>query len=266
MATDIPGAIQAKDITRAIRACGIALGQTAFVHSFLGAFGPIDGGLDDVLSGLRGAIGGKGTLILPTYNYAFCGGTPYDHTKTPSTVGQITEYFRRRKGVVRTLHPVYSHAVEGPKASEYAASPSTSGFGADSFFAKLKKDNAVFIFFGVSMQYATFVHHIEEMNAVPYRFQKTFQGRVTYNGTTTDYDARIFSRYRGAGVELDMRAFQSHLLSLGVLRTSTLGRGTVMALDAVNFFEKGSTYLHHHPFGFLREPVALDRLRESHAN
>jgi len=266
MATDIPRPIQATDIAGAIRACGIDVGQTVFVHSFLGAFGPIGGGLDGILSGFREAIGETGTLILPTYNYAFCGGEGYDHTTTPSTVGQITEHFRNRKGVVRTLHPVYSHAVEGPKSHEYAANPSPSGFGADSFFAKLKRDNAVFIFFGVSIQYATFVHHIEEMSEVPYRFQKIFHGRVTQNGTTSDYEARIFSRYLDVGVELDMQGFQSHLLGLGLLRTSILGRGRVMALDAETFFEEGSAYLRKHPFGFLREPIILDHLRAPHAN
>lgn len=67
-------------------------------------------------------LGSSGTLLMPTYSFR---GSQEDHVKTcrkfnpkrsPSCVGLLTEVFRRRADVIRSLHPTHSVAAWGRHA------------------------------------------------------------------------------------------------------------------------------------------------------
>lgn len=249
--------LSSKDIHEALSKAGVCSGDTIFVHSFLGAFGPLEDKMDGALEGLRAAIGPTGTLIMPTYNYDFCKAVPYHHEQTASTVGQLTEYFRSRPSVIRHFHPVYSHAIEGPDSEFYTRNPSPSAFGEDSFFARLHQRNAKIVFFGVSMHYATFIHHVEESLKAPYRYIKNFSADVTVNNRTFGFTAQIYSRHLELNVQLEMKTFQSHLLESGLALKSVLGRGEIMCVSARDFFNEAVTCYQKNMFYFLKHPIDL---------
>lgn len=239
-------ALHKEDISKALEKVGVQEKDTLFIHSFLGAFGPFPGGLDDILAGMKEAVP-SGTLIFPTYNYDFCHGSPYNHALTPSQVGQLTEFARKQLESVRVLHPVYSHAVIGEKQEYYAQNPSTSAFGKGSLFERLLLDpDAKILFFGVGWERTTFIHHVEEMLNVPYRFLKTFTGKVTYQGNTWDYEAHIFSRYLELNIQLDLTHFKP------LLTRTELGRGAIHSVNVLDFYTFALEGYQKNPYFFLR--------------
>jgi aminoglycoside 3-N-acetyltransferase len=75
---------------------GVEQGDTLLVRSSYKSFGEVDGGPATVIRALEAALGtdGDGTLIMPTFNFDFNQGKPWDVRKTRSKMGALTEIVR----------------------------------------------------------------------------------------------------------------------------------------------------------------------------
>jgi aminoglycoside N3'-acetyltransferase len=110
-----------RELDRALRRVGVRPGMLVMAHSSLSAFGYIEGGARTVIDRLQAAVGGEGTLAMPTHTVSTFGQPAYDAARTPSTVGAITDLFRRLDGVRRSPHPTHSVAARGPLAEALTA-------------------------------------------------------------------------------------------------------------------------------------------------
>lgn len=252
-----------EDIVRALGDVGVAEGDTLFAHSFLGAFGILEGGAEAVIRAFETVIGTSGTLILPTYTLSFLKGEPYDHQSSASEVGQLTECFRKQTGVTRTFQPLYSHAIRGGKLSFYAENPSSDSFGPESLFERLRRDNAQILFFGCSMEAATFIHYVEQSVGAPYRFLKTFKGEITKDGKTVTGAIQHYARYWNVRVTNDFSRFEKRVRDKGVAKTASLGRGELICLRAQDFYREAVSAFGEDTFYFLKEPVDLETLKKN---
>jgi aminoglycoside 3-N-acetyltransferase len=120
------GTFDADDVVRQI---GSAIGsdfEILMVHASYNDLLPCySGTAGDLLSALLGFCGPNRTLAMPAF---FFGGADqdvasyyrrnprFDARKLPSQMGLLSELFRRRKGVVRSLHPTHSVCALGPLA------------------------------------------------------------------------------------------------------------------------------------------------------
>ena len=137
--------------------------------------------LNILIDGIIDIIGPEGTLVFPTFNWAFCKGTPYDHYKTPCKTGSLGKLALKRKDFRRTKHPIYSFAVWGKGTEELCAIENKSSFGADSPFTYLMEHDFNNLFIDKDLQHSfVFVHYVEENNGpVPYRYLKDFTAEYT---------------------------------------------------------------------------------------
>ncbi len=108
-----------------LRRLGVAAGDTLFVHSSFKSLGPVEGGAPTVIAALEDAIGPDGLLLMPSFNLV-AGGNPgraagWDPETTPSTVGWLTECFRRLPGTCRSDHFSHAVAARGPGAEAFVA-------------------------------------------------------------------------------------------------------------------------------------------------
>lgn len=104
-----------------LRRVGVRPGMLLMTHSALSAFGYFEAGASTVVTALRRVLGPEGTLAMPTHTVSHLGQPAYDAARTPSTVGTVTEYFRKLEGVRRSLHPSHSVAACGPLAGSLLA-------------------------------------------------------------------------------------------------------------------------------------------------
>jgi aminoglycoside 3-N-acetyltransferase len=254
--------IKEEDVVHALRQVGVVEDDTLFAHSFLGAFGILEGGAESVIKAFDTVIGSGGTLILPTYTLSFLKGQPYDHERSASEVGQLTECFRRQSGVTRTFQPLYSHAIRGAKLGYYADHTSMNGLGPESLFERLRRDDAQILLFGCPMDAATFIHYVEQTAGATYRFLKTFKGEVSRDGKTVTGEIQHYARYLNAGVTNDFSRFDKRVRTKGVAKIASLGRGELICLRAQDFFEEAVSALGEDTFYFLKDPVDLEALEK----
>lgn len=124
-------------------------------------------------------VGVAGTILIPTFNWDFCGGKPFNYKTTPSKVGVLGDIALKRCDFKRTKHPLYSFAVCGKDAAELSKVDTKDAFGADSIFAYMHKNNAKALTVGLPhpMVGMTFVHYVEESVGVPFRYIKNFKSK-----------------------------------------------------------------------------------------
>jgi aminoglycoside 3-N-acetyltransferase len=160
-------------LVRDLRALGITEGDAVYVHSSLRALGFVEGGPDAVVDALMEAVGPDGTLAFPTFTLKGgmkesleSGDYVFDPRNTPSTVGAITNAFRLRPGVFRSLHPTHSVAVWGRLAKALTESHLEQGsnFGVGSPFAKLLDLDVKILGIGVDYRPITYYHVYEDLN------------------------------------------------------------------------------------------------------
>lgn len=135
------------------------------------------------ISYLKKYIGKKGTIIIPTYNYQFTKNKDFDIQKTSSEVGFFSNYLLKRNWRKRTLDPIFSHIIFGKRDNFNYKKINDEAFGKNSIFSCLIEKNYKIICFCCSSASMTFLHYIEYLFKVPYRYIKKFKGTVIYNNS-----------------------------------------------------------------------------------
>lgn len=251
------GKLYYSDFVNALKESGIEKGDTIFVHSDISIFGKLSTSdrnflLQNLVNALEESVGEGGTVILPTFTYSFCNKEMYNVSDTSSTVGILTEFFRRQKNVKRTTHPIFSVAVWG-KNKEKLMELGKDSFGENSIFGKLHKMKGKLLFLGADFQSCTFVHHIEKMHGIPYRFVKKFSGKINDGSKEYNDEYEYFVRYLGKNVINDFSKFEKYLLDNNLMKEVKLGNGKIMVVDSVILMDEGKKLLDKDIYFFLKE-------------
>ena len=167
-----------------LREVGLKEGDYVFVHSSVKDLAPArqiismpENGMSYVVDALQEVVGKAGLLAFPTFSRCFvkrsCGPTGFvwDKRTAPSNVGDLTNYFRKRRGVVRSDHPTHSIAAWGERAREFIAGNSyTDGtvFHRGGPWGRLCEWNFYILFLGTYMRTCTLVHAVEDWMKLPY--------------------------------------------------------------------------------------------------
>lgn len=175
-------------------------------------------------------------LLFPTFNYDFCRTGIYDVLEDTCQVGQLNEYVRGCFPYQRTQTPVFNFCVLGD--TQFSMTAAVNPFSSESTFGHLVARQAGVVLFGAGLSSNTFIHHVEEMADVGYRYIKPFPGEILYDGERY----RITLKYRvrplmSGAVEYDFERLYSDLLARGILRRYRLGHGWVHFYRADELFE-----------------------------
>jgi aminoglycoside 3-N-acetyltransferase len=245
----------------ALSALGITRGSVVSLQVSLGRIGLPEGLPADyhaiatfVINAFLVALGRDGTLIVPTYSYSIGKGEVFDVAETPSRIGEFSEVFRRYPGVTRSRDPMLSSAGIGPRVQDLLGNISRSCFGDGSTFHRLREADARICTFGISLYWATFRHHIEEMAAVPFRFHKQFRGRIRENGHESEETWTYFAAPRLSCCEPNGLPLERLVRTAGLLKVAPLGRGEVMAIRAREYFDIGMEALKRDPWLTAKGP------------
>ncbi len=158
-------------LTECLRKMGIRPGDTLMVHS---AFGPLlgfRGSPNALIDVLLDAVGEEGNLLMVSMSYSgssaeYLRTLPYfDVQKTISLMGLVSETFRRRPAVVRSLNSTHPVLAFGPKAEWIVSGHENCPYpcGPGSPFEKLLKLNGKVLFYGASVRTFTFYHYLEHL-------------------------------------------------------------------------------------------------------
>jgi aminoglycoside 3-N-acetyltransferase len=223
-----------EQLLEGFRNLGVQEGDTLLVHSSYKSFGEVDGGPQTVIRTLEAALGPQGTLIMPTFNFDFNKGVPWDVRTTPSKMGILTELVRKDPRARRVFHPFYSFAILGRHADMLGSLRYKSSYERNSVFGKLRDLDGKIMVIGLSYNDSmTFFHHIEQMEGVDYRFLKQFTGEVTdENGTTYTDTFEMLVRDIDRGVMTMVDPMGKLMEEAGVIKSARIGEADVKLMRA----------------------------------
>ena len=165
-----------KDLLRHLETMGIMPDDTVLIHSSMKAIGEVLGGADTVLDALMEYLS-EGLLILPTHTWATMDDifNVFDPAAEPACVGILPNLFRKRAGVLRSLHPTHSVAVYGKDGKSFIEGEErqTTPCGPGSCYDRLRERNGKILLIGVGHGRNTFIHFVEELLNVPERLSET---------------------------------------------------------------------------------------------
>lgn len=150
--------------------------------------------LDDVISGLKELVTKEGTLLFPTFNWDFCKKISFDYYNTPVKTGALPKAALAMDPSSRTHHPLYSFSVWGKHREELLSINAINAFGNGTIFEKMDEWNAKALVIGLNaLEGVTYIHHVEQIVGVPYRYNKNFT--ALYTDENGNCGERTYSMY-----------------------------------------------------------------------
>ncbi|MCL2840345.1 MAG: AAC(3) family N-acetyltransferase [Defluviitaleaceae bacterium] len=157
------------DLLQHLFELGINANGVLKVHISYKSIGEVDGRGDTVLDALVEYMG-AGLLVLPshTWDNVRAANPVMDVLHTPSCVGALTELFRKREGVYRSLHPTHSVAAIGIGAEDFVLGDECfdTPCAKNGSYYKLWERDAQVLLIGVNFSRNTIIHGFEEWENV----------------------------------------------------------------------------------------------------
>ncbi|WP_438496890.1 aminoglycoside N(3)-acetyltransferase [Paenibacillus sp. IHBB 3054] len=172
-----------EDLIHQFKGCGVAEGQTLFVHASLSKLGFVVGGAETLIRALLEIVGEDGTLVMPSQTWKNLDPSTgvhwqepaewwpvirehwpaYDKEVTPAIgMGAAAEMLRKWPGAQRSDHPARSIAAVGRHAAYITADHDLSNiFGAGSPLDKIYQLNGYVLLVGVGHDRNTSLHLAE---------------------------------------------------------------------------------------------------------
>lgn len=180
-----------EDLLKCLKEMELTGKEAIMVHSSMKSIGEVDGGADTVVDAFMEFFK-EGLFMTPTHTWVQMSAeySVFDRETEPACVGIIPNVFRKREGVIRSLHPTHSIAAYGKGAEEFlkgeenATSPCPPGGCWD----RLRDIDAKILLLGVTHTRNTYIHSVDEVMGIPDRLtdEPTLMHIVMPDGTQKD--------------------------------------------------------------------------------
>lgn len=250
-----------EQVVAALKILGVEPGDGLLVHSAVQFLGYPAGGIEMYQHALAEATNynlrvadcDQGTLAVPTFNFAFAKGEPYDPADTPALgMGTLSEYLRRQPGARRTQHPLQSLAVIGRYADDLADRNTPGAFDPGSAFERMLELGFKILLLGADIDAVSMIHYSEQRLLVPYRYWKEFTGQVRTVPGWEERTYRMFVRDLELDPQLTLHGVRDSLQAAGQYRSVPLNYGQVALIDMADFVAAVDSFLEADPYSLMK--------------
>lgn len=197
-------------------------------------------------------------IIMPVFSYSFINQKDFNVKESRSLMGTLSENFRKRKGVYRTEDPLCSFAIQGKLSEKFRKyKPENNSLGIGSYFNLLDKEEDVkYLFFGADLaEHFTYVHYIECILNVPYRFNMVFNGNIIdYDGNTYNTDWIINTQCGGVKLYKRNDHYKQYLIENSKLKYNVLGEKEISCISQKDARETIIENIKKNKYYFLERP------------
>ena len=233
-----------EDLLKCLKEMELTGKEAIMVHSSMKSIGEVDGGADTVVDAFMEFFK-DGLFMTPTHTWDQMSAeySVFDRETEPACVGIIPNVFRKREGVIRSLHPTHSIAAYGKGAEEFlkgeenATSPCPPGGCWD----RLRDIDAKILLLGVTHTRNTYIHSVDEVMGIPDRLtdEPTLMHIVMPDGTQKDVQMfRHFNKTLQTGNFSDeFDKMKQAFYDLGAAKEVKFGDAACILCDAKKIFD-----------------------------
>lgn len=241
-----------QDLLANLTAIGVNPQGTLKVHISCKAVGEVDGRGDTILDALMEYMK-PGLLVMASHTWSNVNknNPVMDVLHTPSCVGILTEMFRKREGVVRSLHPTHAVAAVGKDARAFVTGDEkiTTPCGEGGAYYKLWQRDAQVLLIGIPSSRNTFIHGVEEWDGAEGTISKDVTDFyvIDYHGQRLYAPQNKHCAPLGSEcfIKLEPRAIQEGIITLGRFgdATTRLMNAKPLREMVANLLKDDPTYL-----------------------
>lgn len=218
---------------------------------------PVDILVESLFESIISILRPHQTLLLPAFTYSFCKKKFYDPRITLPETGVISLHAMKDKRGIRTKSAINSYFAFGSAASLLEETIGESVWGKGSIAEKLEETDAKVLSVGLPISLSTgFMHRIEELEHVPYRFYKNFVGTWEQGDTSQPWAERMFVRSQIVPAELDWKKLENILTSESLL-FSTTEPFIFQSTTAKKIIKAGRKMLNSDPLALVQNYTAV---------
>lgn len=221
------------DFMRAFAITGACDCDYLYIHTGL-SFGLPTTSKRQILSTLVELIINTGVpnIIFPTYTFSFCNGEAFDVQHSKTWMGALNEFARNDIRFERSRDPMLSVCISGNDKSIVRDIGKYSIGNGSSYDILDRKNGVKFMFLGIKLGACfTYMHFLEYIAKVPYRYQRKFEGTLCNYGVCHPDDYYLFVRYNGVLPNQASYEFEKMLEKSGHLKTALIGENAISVID-----------------------------------
>lgn len=224
-----------------LQALGVRHGDSIMLHSGFAEHHGFRGSIDALTRVFIDAIGPEGNLLMVSLPYRSStieylkSAKPFDVRRTVSMMGMVSELFRRRPDVVRSLHPTHPVLARGQKADWFVAGHEHCRYpcGPGTPFEKMVLADGIAVFFNVPLATYTMVHYLEHLLSprlpFPLYMDEAFRVPVIdAQGERRMVETVVFAP--GAIARRRFPVFEQALGKRGLIREQRVGNSRIIAV------------------------------------
>ena len=225
----------------------LASGDLVYVHSGMDGLN-LEFPFYRILFLIQEVIGPNGTVVFPTYpNHRISSyewlkqGNVFDIRKTPSYTGILTEFARRQRQAIRSLHPTKSVCAIGPAAAELTATHYLSPYPYDtnSPYYKLIAGGGKIVGLGATTNYISFGYCVDD--ALKEKFPVRVYHDELFAATCINYEyervvVKTFAHDMSTTVHPDMPEWMRRYVSEAACRDLVVKGMKFFRADAARLF------------------------------
>ena len=197
------------------------------------------------------------TIALPAFTFDFCKKKFFSTFDSKSETGILSDWVLENLfNAKRSKHPIYSFVVLGPLSEEILKCTSETVWGDNSPFELFERLNAVILMLGCSWDNCTQIHRYEEINKVPYRMYKIFEGQSIFDfNKSVSSSSKMFVRNYEKGAHNNLNNLKNNFELLPSFNEVKLLRGTAKAILVKELAQATNEILKENPYALLRNPL-----------
>lgn len=247
-----------KDIYRSLKKAGLKSGDNILVKSdlrYLGEYYSQQNLCKDLFSVISEIINlKKGTLFVSTASTALCNSNKiFNLNTTKSERGVFSNFVLELKKSIRSIHPFLSYTGIG-KYAEYVCKKNTRhAYGPNSPKDRMLKVKTKYLSIGLPPQLTcSYIHHVEMMMGVPYRYTKEFKSRVKTKNKIRDELYYIYVNYLNSNLKRDLnKKLFKYCVKKGLkINQVNLGKGKIYIYDCNEFVNQSIEFLSKDIYGW----------------
>jgi aminoglycoside 3-N-acetyltransferase len=158
-------------LLRALRAAGVRSGDSVMLHGSFAREHGFKGSIEQLTNVFMDAVGPSGNLLMVSLPYRTSSidylerFKQFDVRRTPSMMGLVSEFFRRRPDVIRSVHPTHPILAWGPDAKWFVEDHADCLYpcGPNTPFDRLAEVEGLVVFYNAPFGTFTFFHYLEHL-------------------------------------------------------------------------------------------------------
>jgi aminoglycoside 3-N-acetyltransferase len=232
-----------RELDQALRGLGLTAGDNVLMHSGFRRVSGFLGSPNDVIDCLIELLGPEGHLLMMSIPYRgssqrYAESNPvFDVKRTPSAVGLISEIFRRRADVVRSVNPLHPVLARGPMAAWLTLDHDKTlhSCGRGSPFERFLHANGKFLFYDAPYGSLTFMHYVEDafQHRMPFALYDAEPATLRVRDASgAERQVRQYFFSREARERRNFAVVEHALRQSGGIQTARVGNTQLLAVPA----------------------------------